>query len=128
VGDSSLDPATCNRRLVGILFAAARTGPTAVARGDRVVISTHHPVSAHPGLQALRTGGTAAHALVALAALDTVVLPGTSTLAGSGEPFGWAVVDVGAAPLPPGGPCCIPTTPPPPASRCRGSAPGRRAR
>jgi gamma-glutamyltranspeptidase/glutathione hydrolase len=63
-------------------FAAARPGPKEVARGKRLVVTTHHPVSAHAGLQVLRAGGTAADALVAVTALDTVVLPGTSTLGG----------------------------------------------
>ena len=46
-------------------------------------ISNHHPLSAYAGLQVLQLGGSAADALITMITLDSVVQPGTSTLAGS---------------------------------------------
>ena len=79
---AALDPATWAPDHVQALFDALLPGPRALARGRQRAVATHHPVSAHAGLCALRAGGTVADALVAVTALDTVVLPGTSTLAG----------------------------------------------
>jgi gamma-glutamyltranspeptidase/glutathione hydrolase len=78
-----LDPQTWGRTRLTELTSAAVIGPKEMARGKRHAVSTHHPLSAYAGLQALRSGGTAADALVAMVAADVVLVPGTSTLAGS---------------------------------------------
>jgi gamma-glutamyltranspeptidase / glutathione hydrolase len=49
---------------------------------DELLNEACHPDGVFAGLCALRAGGTVADALVAVTVLDTVVLPGTSTLAG----------------------------------------------
>jgi gamma-glutamyltranspeptidase len=77
-----LDPAAWDPNLVRERFDALRPGPRAPARGRLLAVATHHPAPAHAGLRVLRAGGTAADALGAVTALDTVVPPGTSTLAG----------------------------------------------
>lgn len=79
----SLDPQTWDRALMADLAASAVIGPKAMARGESQAVSTQHPLSAYAGLRALRSGGTAADALVAMVAADTVLVPGTSTLGGT---------------------------------------------
>lgn len=80
---SSLDPGTWDQARLGELAASAVFGPKEMARGDRFAVSTQHPLSAFTGCQVLNAGGTAADALVAMVAADTVLVPGTSTLGGS---------------------------------------------
>lgn len=80
---SPLDPRTWDQALLADLAASATIGPKEMARGARHAVSTQHPLSAYAGLQALRAGGTAADALVAMVAADTVIVPGTSTLGGT---------------------------------------------
>jgi gamma-glutamyltranspeptidase/glutathione hydrolase len=79
----SLDPQTWDQDLLTKLAASATFGFKEMARGARHSVSTQHPLSAYAGRQALRAGGTAADALVAMVASDTVLVPGTSTLGGT---------------------------------------------
>ncbi len=83
VSPVSLDPRTWDRALLADLAASATFGPKEMARGVRHAVSTQHPLSACVGQQVLRAGGTAADALVAMVAADTVLVPGTSTLGGT---------------------------------------------
>lgn len=80
---ASLDPQTWEQTRIADLAASAVIGPKKPARGKRHAVSTHHPLSAYAGRQVLRSGGTAADALVAMVAADTVLVPGTSTLGGT---------------------------------------------
>jgi gamma-glutamyltranspeptidase / glutathione hydrolase len=61
----------------------ARRGLKEAGRGTRHVVSTEHPLSTRAAVATLRSGGTAADALVAAATLQTVIMPGTVTLAGT---------------------------------------------
>lgn len=72
-----------NREQIAALATGAAFGAKEPARGARHAVSAHHPLSAHAGLQTLRAGGSAADAAVVMATVDTVVLPGTSTLGGT---------------------------------------------
>jgi len=83
MGGFSLDPQMWDQVLLADLATSATIGPKKMARGERHAVSTQHPPSAYAGLQALRAGGTAADALVAMVAADTVLVPGTSTLGGT---------------------------------------------
>ena len=79
---AELDPAPWDPEAMAPRLAA-QTGdlPTA-ARGRHVAVAADIPMTAFAGRQALRAGGTAADALVAMAALDTVLARGTTSLAG----------------------------------------------
>ncbi len=79
----SLDPLSWDKYRVETLVSDVGFGPKRMARSNKAVVAAHHPLSAYAGLQALSLGGTVADALVTMVALDTVVLPGTSTLAGT---------------------------------------------
>ena len=48
----------------------------------RPIVAAQHPLTAQAGLAVLERGGTAADALVAMVAMDQVVVPGTSSLGG----------------------------------------------
>jgi gamma-glutamyltranspeptidase len=78
-----LDPLRWGQAELHDLLTAVAIGPKPTARGPHHVVSAQHSLSAFTGQQALRAGGTAADACVTMVALDTVVLPGTSTLGGT---------------------------------------------
>ena len=74
------DPAL---RSVAAMAADTTRAPRRAAHGEHRVVVTGHPLSAVAALMALRSGGSAADAFIAATALDCVVVPGTSSLAGS---------------------------------------------
>jgi len=80
---AGLDPAGWGTREISALTVQARRGPKQAGRGTRHVVSTEHPLSTRAAVATLRSGGTAADALVAAAILQTVIMPGTVTLAGT---------------------------------------------
>src|SRR4030081_41258 len=79
----SLNPTHWDQEQVATFMSSTIIRPPQTAHSTQEVVSTHHPLSAYAGLQVLQLGGTAADALVTMVAVDTVVQPGTSTLAGS---------------------------------------------
>ena len=79
----SLNPTHWDQEQFATLMSNTTISSQKTAHSTREVVSTHHPLSAYAGLQVLQLGGTAADALVTMVAVDTVVQPGTSTLAGS---------------------------------------------
>src|SRR5215813_1631740 len=91
---AGLDPAGWGTREISALTVQARRGPKQAGRGTRHLVSTEHPLSTRAAVATLRSGGTAADALVAAAILQTVIMPGTVTLAGT---MGGLYFDLGQA-------------------------------
>jgi gamma-glutamyltranspeptidase / glutathione hydrolase len=79
----SLNPAHWDQEQFAILLNNTPSTPQKTAYSTQEAIANHHPLSAYAGLQALQLGGSAADALVTMIAVDTVVQPGSITLAGS---------------------------------------------
>ncbi|GCF11030.1 gamma-glutamyltransferase [Dictyobacter arantiisoli] len=79
----SLNPAHWDQEQLTTLMKNTPTGTQKTAHTSHEAIATHHPLSTWAGLQALQLGGSAADAIVTMLALDTVLQPGISTLAGS---------------------------------------------
>lgn len=69
--------------LVEVARLVPMVGPKKVPSGSRHAVASHHPVSSAAGMRILRAGGSAADAAIAMVAVDCVVCPGSSTLAGS---------------------------------------------
>jgi gamma-glutamyltranspeptidase/glutathione hydrolase len=74
-----LDPASWDP---AIFERAAGFHPRPLAAGD-FGVSAQSPLTAAAGIEALRAGGSAADAVVAMVAVDCVVQPGTCSLAGT---------------------------------------------
>jgi gamma-glutamyltranspeptidase / glutathione hydrolase len=80
-----LDPLEWDSALRSVAAMAADTtrAPRRAAHGEHRVVVTGHPLSTVAALMTLRRGGSAADAFVTATALDCVLVPGTSSLAGT---------------------------------------------
>lgn len=79
----SLNPAHWDQAQFTALIHTTTSSPQITTHSTQEAISTQHPLTAYAGLQVLQLGGSAADALVTMLAVDTVIQPGSSTLAGS---------------------------------------------
>jgi gamma-glutamyltranspeptidase/glutathione hydrolase len=79
----SLNPIHWDPEQFATLLHNTSSSSQKAAHSTQEAIATHHPLSAYAGQQVLQLGGSATDALVTMIAVDTVVQPGTSTLAGS---------------------------------------------